>query len=462
MRKQLHLLSDGFKKPRSITLALSYIFLILLVVLAIFFYIQTKAKQLDRDYQASTRVEVNLSNLLSNLQDAETGQRGYLLTQDRRYLGPFYLARASNLTIFKEIFQDIDVNSVPEGRKIKDLTARKYDELEATIELTQQERLSEALQIVETDAGQMMMDSLRILIHSLREKEKSKLAFSVQKINRLYLAGNIVFVICGITILGALVYVFRFIHPRLDQLYQTNKALKEHQIVIESKNEQLEHFAYITSHDIREPLKSIKGFVELFEVEYFDKLDHLGKQSFQFIKDAADRMDRMITTILNFSNLGKSEKFEEVDLNTTIQKVEKDLNVLIQENNAEIRCENLPLVVGKKELLKLLYHNLIANAIKFKQEALSPKIDISWKEDDRYWTFFVKDNGIGIPEKHHATIFRFFSRLHQQSTFSGYGIGLAFCKRIVELHDGHMTVSSHVDQGTTFSFQISKHLDHES
>jgi two-component system, chemotaxis family, sensor kinase Cph1 len=220
-------------------------------------------------------------------------------------------------------------------------------------------------------------------------------------------------------------------------------------------NADLEQFAYVASHDLREPLRMINSFLQLLERRYKSQLDDDAKEFIGFAVDGAKRLDKMIMDLLEYSQIANKEMmFSEVDFEKVIHQVKLNLNVRIHENNAEITCDQLPKNVRADiNQMILLFQNLIGNAIKYRSDE-SLKIHISSFKEDDYYVFSVKDNGIGIDPKHLERIFTIFQRLHTHQEYEGSGIGLSIVQRIVHQHGGEIWVESEPGKGSTFQFTI--------
>lgn len=234
---------------------------------------------------------------------------------------------------------------------------------------------------------------------------------------------------------------------RTAELQQMTSALAR-------SNAELEQFAYVASHDLREPLRMVTSFVQLIEQKYQDKLDADGTQYIRFVVDGARRMDGLINDLLEYARVGTHAKeFTAVDCNAAVQVALKNLDVAIRENHAAITVAGLlPTVEGDDVQLTQLFQNLIANGIKFRRADEPPRIEIAAVRDRNEWVFSVRDNGIGIEPKFFERIFVIFQRLHARDEYSGTGIGLAVCKKIVERHGGRIWVESEPGQGSTFYF----------
>ncbi|HKC68756.1 MAG TPA: ATP-binding protein [Bacteroidia bacterium] len=230
------------------------------------------------------------------------------------------------------------------------------------------------------------------------------------------------------------------------------KYIKE----LERKNIELEQFVYIASHDLQEPLNTITSFISLIEEEHKDKLDKEGSAYIDYIRESANRMTMLITDILEYSRIGRKSHFEIMDCNIIVGQVVRDMNATLIETNAKIEYGQLPVIRGYPIEIRLLFQNLLSNAVKFRKKHVSPNIKITVREENEYWHFIVEDNGIGIDEKHKDKIFVIFQRLHSTRKYDGTGIGLAHCKKIIELHHGKIWVESVDGEGSKFHFTLPK------
>lgn len=221
-------------------------------------------------------------------------------------------------------------------------------------------------------------------------------------------------------------------------------------------NEELSKFAYVASHDLQEPLRTIMGFTQRIQKKYRDRLDDAGIKQMDFIIEAVARMNQLIKGILDYSRLGRNPEITTINTQLLVSVIKKDLSQIITDTKAQVYFENLPTIEGFHTELRLLFQNLLTNAIKFRRKDVTPNIQVSITEDQQYWIFCVADNGIGIKEQHQKKIFEIFQRLHRREEYEGTGIGLAQCKRIVDLHHGRIWVESVYGEGSKFFFTIPK------
>ena len=222
-------------------------------------------------------------------------------------------------------------------------------------------------------------------------------------------------------------------------------------------NQELERFAYVVSHDMSEPLRMITSYAQLLERRYKDRLDarragvhgiHRGRRKAH--GPAPSRPARV------FASRAQHQKAQPVDLNLVLQDVLANLRLLISEKGATVDAGHLPVVSADRTSMVQLLQNLVGNALKFQKPGTTPRVRISAVEDGAHWTVSVADNGIGIAPEHFERIFVIFQRLHAREAYTGTGIGLAICKKIVECHGGRIGVHSQPDVGTTFWFTLPK------
>lgn len=223
---------------------------------------------------------------------------------------------------------------------------------------------------------------------------------------------------------------------------------------LEIRNKEIEQFSFMASHDLQEPLRTLTNFSRILKEEYADKLGEDGKKYIEFIFNSAIRMKDLVKGLLDYSLLEKSNLLVKVDCNKVVNEVLSDLNVAINGNNATVTVHELPQILAYATELRLLFQNLINNAIKFRKKDVSPEIIISAARIDKDWQFSIRDNGIGIKEQDKVKIFILFTRIHDQDEYEGTGIGLAHCKKIIDMHKGRIWVESNKESGSTFLFTL--------
>jgi light-regulated signal transduction histidine kinase (bacteriophytochrome) len=224
-------------------------------------------------------------------------------------------------------------------------------------------------------------------------------------------------------------------------------------------NDELQHFAYTISHDLQEPLRMVSVYTQLLGHRYKGKLDADADTFIENASGGAIRMYQLIKDILTYSRIERwGDAFEDADCSEIIQEVLKNLEVQIENSGGTIKTDRLPIITGDRTQLVQLFQNLISNALKYRNEK-NPKVHIGVKKNGNRWLFHVKDNGIGINPRYAKKIFMIFQRLHNRETYSGTGVGLAICKKIVERHNGKIWVESQEGKGAAFYFTIPDTLD---
>ncbi|MEO6721919.1 MAG: two-component regulator propeller domain-containing protein [Ferruginibacter sp.] len=223
-------------------------------------------------------------------------------------------------------------------------------------------------------------------------------------------------------------------------------------------NQEMEQFAYVASHDLKEPLRTTTSFVEILQKKYKGQLDAQADKYLHFISDASERMKVLINDLLEFSRIGSVKELTTIDCNKLFNTVAQDIDVAIKESNSSVKSTDLPIIKGYATEIKLLFQNLLVNAIKFRKKGVTPEIMVSALDKGSHWEFSVSDNGIGIDPKFKEKIFMIFQRLHGKAEYEGSGIGLSHCNKIAALHNGKIWVDSVPGEGSTFYVTIQKNI----
>lgn len=238
------------------------------------------------------------------------------------------------------------------------------------------------------------------------------------------------------------------LHMNEDLLRKTEELTK--------LNSELERFAFVASHDLQEPLRTITSFLQLFEKKYTNLVDVTAKKYIDYAVNAAERMKYLIRDLLEYSSSGKGiEEYTQVDLNLVVSDITQLFEISHAETEVEYKIGKLPVVNAMYFKMLQVFQNLIGNAIKYKAEQ-KLVIEISAKELEHDWQISVKDNGIGIEPQYHDTVFELFNRLHSTTDYTGTGIGLAVCKKIIEIQGGKIWVHSDLYKGAEFIFTLPK------
>lgn len=257
------------------------------------------------------------------------------------------------------------------------------------------------------------------------------------------------------------------IHERIaseEKVNELNKRLLENIDSLEAANKDLDRFAFMSSHDLQEPLRKIRTFTDLIYSKYNDVFDDDAKRYINRIQRSAERMQALIKDILEFSKVSSnSAKFVKTNLNEVVEEVLTEYETEVKERNASINIKKLPELSVNPGLMRPLFSNLIGNAIKYRKKDVAPVINIYAEDGNgfnsadylampnkKYCRIYFEDNGIGFDQKYATQIFDMFVRLHGNSEYEGTGIGLALCKQIVDKHDGFISVLSKENGGSTF------------
>lgn len=243
---------------------------------------------------------------------------------------------------------------------------------------------------------------------------------------------------------------------RSAELVVANAEITSQNKKLHNQNKELEQFTYIASHDLQEPLRTLISFTELIQLEQNGKIDKQTDKYLNFIAKSTERMQELVTGLLDYAQIGKASALTLVDCNQIIKDVMDDLTVSINESNTKISVQDLPKLNGYSTELRQLFQNLISNAIKFRKKEENLEIKVFAKKDTANWTFSIQDNGIGIDEKNQDKVFTIYKRLHNRNEYEGLGIGLAHCKKIVALHNGSIWIESKLGHGSIFNFTIPK------
>jgi two-component system sensor histidine kinase/response regulator len=286
---------------------------------------------------------------------------------------------------------------------------------------------------------------------------------SAEVVARAYRHGAVDFMSkpINVDILRSKVMVFVEFYLRGEEIKRQKALLREHAIELEARakelersNTELERFAYVASHDLQEPLRMVSSYTQLLQRRYKGRLDQDADEFIAFAVDGVTRMQLLINDLLDYSRVGSRGK----ELVPTASAVMLDralanLQPSIEETGAVVTRSELPVVLADPTQLVQLFQNLIGNAIKFHSEA-APRVDVSAIRRGARWELAVADNGIGIEPQYHDRIFVIFQRLHTKERYPGTGIGLAICKKIVERHQGTLSVESRLGGGSTFRFTL--------
>lgn len=246
----------------------------------------------------------------------------------------------------------------------------------------------------------------------------------------------------------------RALQQEIEERKHVQDALRKNMQELARSNAELEQFAYVSSHDLQEPLRMVASYTQLLEKRYRAGFDEKGLLYLHYIVDGAKRMQQLINDLLMFSRVGtRGKELQPISSQSVLAVALHNLKPAIDESNARVEHDDLPMVMGDATQLTQLFQNLVSNGIKFHGDK-APKIQIRVTRQNDFWQFMVQDNGIGIDPEHFERIFVIFQRLHGREDYPGSGIGLAICKKIVDRHGGSIWVESGEEKGSTFYFTL--------
>jgi signal transduction histidine kinase len=446
------------KKLSVKTINAALIFLIVAIFLVVFFVCYRSLLQIDTDefwvihsYQVSTK----LDSLISDLENIETSQRGYVITGQASFLGP-YNTYLPDIDKQFQALQDLTADNAVQQQYLstmKPLLAAKIAWVQGDISLRTNEGFGAAQAEVATDQGKALMDSIRAIVANMQTEESGLLQTRREDLAQVNSATESI-IIWG-SIIAFLFYILvnyiieRFVIGEIVQKPLLEEALKA--------NKEMEAFSYSVSHDLRAPLRAIDGFTQILVEDYGGKLDDEGKRVAGIIRASTVQMGKLIDDLLSFSRLGRAEvKKVPVTMSALADETYKEVRKASPERNIEFAMGALPDVRGDVDMIRQVWTNLFTNAIKFTGKKEKAKIEVGSISGDDSITYYVKDNGAGFDMQYIGKLFGVFQRLHSTEEFEGTGIGLANVKRIVERHGGKVWAEGKVGEGATFYFALPK------
>ncbi len=440
---------------------------VLLVLAAILLNVSLARVQEGRElaFRASQILQL-AAEVRADIRTAETGQRGYLLTGEPRYLVP-YTQTVARIWSTVDALQGLirDPGQANRAAALRPLITAKLDELAETIALRKQ-GFEEALQLVRTDLGQKLMEDIDARVHEFERAEEAILRARTEALNRAAtwatrLAGLTGLLALVPAVLGALWLARQRAQAKLLETERQFRRDLETQVEertarLVELNRELDAFAYTISHDLRAPLRAMHGYADALVEDYGPALPEDGQRFTRRIAAAAQRMEELIQDILAYSRLAREEvALRPVPLDRAVEGVLSRLAERLGEAGAQVGVEPpLPAVMAHPPILAQALENLVLNAAKFVEPGTRPAIAIRAEAREGRVRLSVRDNGIGIAPEHHDRIFRPFERLHGSEAYPGTGIGLAIVRRSVERMRGRCGVESMPGRGSTFWIEL--------
>jgi signal transduction histidine kinase len=449
--------------------------LAILILIGMLSYRSMLQNDEDRQWVTHThRVLEQVDAVETDLLNAETGERGFILTGEPSFLDPYNNALAHVNQDVAELRRLTTDNSARQQAidRVEPLIAERLQMLRDRIEVRKEEGLVPGAEIVRQGPGKQHMDKIRAQLAGMRQEENRLLVLRTEEAGKSSRNTRIVLVTGDFLAIGFLCLAgivvgqeigqrrraemeVRTLNTNLERRVADRTAeLNERAKDLARSNSELQQFAYVASHDLQEPLRMVASFTQLLAKRYGDKLDDDARDFINYAVDGAMRMQTLISDLLNYSRVGTQGKpFVPTNSEALLKRVLDSLKISIEESGAVIVGDHLPVVMADPQQLSQLFQNLITNAIKFHGQDV-PRIRISTERIGKEWKFSVRDNGIGISQEHADRIFIIFQRLHTKTEYPGTGIGLAICKKIVERHGGRIWIEPSPGGGTTFCFTI--------
>lgn len=404
----------------------------------------------------SLRITNYAEKVLVTTIDLETGQRGYLITGDSSYLEPYDAALESIDDNVEQLLQATSTH--PKQRvlvdSLKTLVWMKMDIVKKTVE-ARRKSFEDAQAVVKGGEGKMLMDKIRGVIANIQSLESS--TYDEQDVANDTRLGSFRYSFTAMLVLPAIVVMILFysINNNLTRRELANISLQKANADVTQLNKDLESFTYSVSHDLRAPLRSVNGYANVLIEDYGEQLDDEAKRVIGVIAKNGRRMGQLIDDLLNFSRLGRKElQLTAISMDVMVHSVIDEIRETGENLNAQIDVQALPAAKADMQMMRQVWHNLIANALKYSGKNDKPVITIGSTEQEGDVVYFVKDNGVGFNMLYVDKLFGVFQRLHKSDEFEGTGVGLALVKRITDRHKGRVWAEGELGKGATFYFSL--------
>lgn len=421
-----------------------------------------------------------IKDLYAQLVTAESSQRGYIITSDRQYLAP-YNGATQQLDRLLIALSEL-TTEIPEQRNnfhsLSELATQKIANMKLGLALKESNNTEQLDQLFLSDRGHQLMSDVVSQIRHMEEIEYNLLdarSRAAQK-SRGSALRTVLFANSFGLILIFVIYVAINKHLRQRLLYsellrksneeleqkvrERTESLEHFSEELQRSNRELQNFAFVASHDLQEPLRKIRAFGARLNTSCADQLDAKGQDYIKRMFSASERMSALIDDLLTFSRVFTQQRpFEQLDLSELLTVVLDDISVAIEESEAIVDVDPLPIIECDASQMRRLFQNLITNAIKFRRPNTPPRIKILCEQvtsetDEARIRIRICDNGIGFEQQFAEKIFTLFQRLHARDEYSGTGLGLAICRRIVERHGGDINAFGVLNEGSEFVLEL--------
>ena len=403
---------------------------------------------------------ITLNDLVGKIVDAETGQRGYVITGENSFLEP-YLRVIQTIPSDFEKLKTLSVHDtafVQHMQQLDALIADKVNLLARNIRLRQEEGFEAAASTILEGKGRRTMDDIRSIAAVIAENQNAFLSQRDKKMKKLA-QWTLYLVVTGSILSFSIVgFVFYFLNREINMRKQAEKNLQFQKQQLEAMNEELEAFSYSVSHDLRAPLRYVAGFVELFKKHCGPQVSEKGLHYLKNISDSVQQMGFLIDDLLSFSRMGRTPiNLSSVALQPLAESVRDSIGPESQNRKVVWDIRDLPLVRADPTMMRLVLTNLFSNAVKYTRFCEESRIEVGTTPSyNGEVVVFVRDNGAGFDMEYAHKLFGVFQRLHRSEDFEGTGIGLANVRRIINRHGGKTWAEGTVGVGATFYFSLPK------
>lgn len=493
-RKALHLVGDFLRTPsvgRAVAGLLAGAFLLLLLVNVATFVMIGRTAQVNDSIEDAQQMRRAARTLLIAVTDAETAQRGFLLTGRPQYLQPFEEARQSLAPALETLHRgDTDAELRAPVDRLHEAVDAKMAEMDSTLALARQGRIGQAIQIVRSDEGRRLMDAIRNDISEFDGIKSARIAKRIQTSERFGLITVVINTLAAVLVLVMAAISAWLVRRYVLEMQSAREALDAANASLEDKvrertgeltraNEEIQRFAYIVSHDLRAPLVNVMGYTSELEQagrtidkaiaraeaerdvdpEVVQAVREDVPEAIGFIRASTTKMDRLINAILKLSREGRRNlAIETLDMTAMAQGIADSVRHQTETAEAEIIVRGLPAIESDRLSMEQIFGNLIDNAVKYLDAGRPGRIEISGEDVPGGWIVYrIADNGRGVAPRDHERIFELFRRAGRQDR-AGEGLGLAFVRNSVRRLGGQIDLESELGKGSTFLLKFPKRL----
>ena len=451
---------------------LALLFSLPLAFSVLFFSVDLATEHTDIDLLRIQNLNSGVSQLRASVNDLQAGERGFLLTGDERYLLPLDQANASLQTQIESCIRYSQDEPRPVQALVADIASlikRRAEQANQVLKVQKAQGFAPAVELTKSNGSEESMDRIRTRIGELEnelDRMQSNYLDSQRRLNRWRF---IVFALGTLVLIAVMIWLYNDMLSYLEardaahgQLQALNTELEgrieERTRDLTQANEELQQFAYVASHDLQEPLRTITSFTQLLESRYKGRLDEDADEFIGYIVTSSRRMSDLINGLLALVRLRRAgQTTVPISFEKLLEEAEVILQAAIRESQAEIRHGALPALVVDKVQFSQVLQNLIANSIKYRRDE-PPRISVQARRDQTQWIFSVSDNGQGFNQQFAERIFGLFQRLHSRDV-EGTGMGLSIARKILERHGGRIWAESKEGVGSTFYFSLPVSLE---